>query len=83
LTYRITFKRSVWKDLDSIDRKEADKVLSHIKRNLSQDAAKYPALSGKFAGLRKCRVGDYRIIFSVLDDTVLILRIRHRREVYR
>lgn len=33
----------------------------------------------------RIRVGDYRILYKVDDDTrvVLIVRVRHRREVYR
>jgi mRNA interferase RelE/StbE len=37
------------------------------------------------AGLHRIRVGDYRIIYRIQDKemTVLIVRIGHRREVYR
>lgn len=42
------------------------------------------ALSGQ-AGLLRVRVGDYRIIYQVVDDQLLVLEIRigHRSEVYR
>ncbi len=33
-------------------------------------------------GYWKLRVGDYRVIYKVIETTVLILRIGHRREVY-
>ena len=59
-------------------------IFDKINAELSQNADKYPLLKGKFAGLRKFRVGDYRIIFSIIEtETVLILRIAHRKEVYR
>jgi mRNA interferase RelE/StbE len=37
------------------------------------------------ADLWRVRVGDYRVIYQVEDDRLLIvvIRIRHRREVYR
>jgi len=31
----------------------------------------------------RLRVGDYRILFDVIDDTVRVARILHRRESYR
>lgn len=34
------------------------------------------------AGLRKLRVGDYRVIYAILGSQVLVLRIGHRREIY-
>ncbi|MDO9350111.1 MAG: type II toxin-antitoxin system mRNA interferase toxin, RelE/StbE family [Deltaproteobacteria bacterium] len=43
----------------------------------------YPILKGQFAGLRKYRVGDYRVIYAILGDDVLVLRIGHRKDVYK
>ena len=57
--------------------------MDQIEGELSKNAETYPALKGQFAGLRKYRVGDYRVIYAILQDDVLILRIGHRRDVYR
>jgi mRNA interferase RelE/StbE len=83
LAYKLAFKGSVLKDLRNIDKKGAERILRHIEKDPADKAATYPVLTGKFAGLRKYRTGDYRVIFTIMDDTVLILRIRHRREVYK
>jgi len=83
LAYKITFKNSVWRDLKRMDRKQAERILDKAENDLSEKAGDYPELTGKFAGLRKYRVGDYRIVYTIADDTVLILRVRHRRDVYR
>jgi len=40
-------------------------------------------LKGPFAGMRKFRVGDCRVIYCIIDSDVVILRIAHRREAYR
>ncbi len=42
-------------------------------------------LVGELEGLRSARRGDYRVIYEILEDdeTVLIHRIQHRRDVYR
>ncbi|MBW1790140.1 MAG: type II toxin-antitoxin system RelE/ParE family toxin [Deltaproteobacteria bacterium] len=50
---------------------------------LPQKADTLPTLTGKFSGLRKFRVGGFRVIFSIIGDTALILRITHRKEAYR
>jgi mRNA interferase RelE/StbE len=83
LSYKITFKRSVAGDLKKMGRDQADRILSRIEEELPGRAESFPVLTGKFSGLRKFRVGDYRIIYTILEDTVLILRISHRREAYR
>jgi mRNA interferase RelE/StbE len=42
-------------------------------------------LKGEFSGLRRIRVGDYRIVYEVQDAqlVILVIRIAHRREVYK
>jgi len=83
LKYSITFKKSVSRDLKKIDREQVEKILLKIDKELSIKADQYPELKGSFSGLRKCRIGDYRIIFTVINDTVLILRIKHRKDAYK
>ena len=83
MAYNITFKKSVAKDLKKIDRSEADRILKNIASNLSKQADELPELKGQFAGLRKYRIGQYRVIFAIIDDSILILRIQHRKDVYK
>ena len=83
MSFKIAFKKSVARDLKRIDREQAERILSRIDKELPDKAESFPALSGKFSGLRKFRVGDYRVIYSIIGDTALILRISHRREAYR
>ena len=84
MAYKIKFKNSVSKDLKKIDNSDVINILDKIDTELSINANKYPMLKGRFAGLRKFRIGEYRIIYSIIEtDTVLILRIAHRRDVYR
>ena len=83
MNYKIAFKKSVARDLKKIDKDQATKILKKIKDELPEKAETLPVLSGKFSGLRKFRVGDFRVIFSIIGDTALILRIRHRKEAYR
>lgn len=83
MAYNIVFKKSVARDLKKLSKVEARRVLDRVERDLSKNAEAYPLLKGPFAGLRKFRVGDYRVIYAVMGIDVLVLRIGHRREVYR
>jgi mRNA interferase RelE/StbE len=83
LAYKILYKNSVSRDLKRISKAEAGRILNQIDRELSKKADSNPVLKGQFAGLRKYRIGDYRVIYSILGDDVLILRIAHRRDVYK
>ena len=81
--YKITFKKSVGKDLKRISKQDAKRVLDRIDAELAENPGRFPVLSGPFAGLRKFRVGNYRIIFVIMGKGVLILRIQKRKDVYR
>ncbi len=83
MSYKIAFKKSVARDFKKIDKDQADRILRKIEDELPEKAEAFPVLAGKFSGLRKFRVGDYRAIYSIINDAALILRISHRREAYR
>jgi len=83
LDYDITFKKSVEKDLKRISKENAKRILDKIDVELVNNPERFPALSGPFAGMRKLRVGDYRVIFVIMDQDVLVLRIQDRKDVYR
>jgi mRNA interferase RelE/StbE len=83
LAYRIVYKKSVHRDLKKLDKHEASNLLDQIENDLSDHPASFPVLKGKFSGLRKYHVGDYRVIYVILEADVVILRIGHRREVYK
>lgn len=83
MNYKVVFKKSVVRDLKKIDKNQADRILKKIEEELPSKAENFTVLTGRFSGLRKLRIGDYRVIYAIIGDTALILRIRHRREAYR
>ncbi len=83
MAYNVVYKKSVSRDLKKLAKTEATRILNQIEKELSRNPESYPVLKGKFAGLRKFRIGDYRIIYAILGTDIIILRIGHRKEVYR
>lgn len=83
MAYNIVYKKSVQRDLKKLSKAEAHRVLKQIEEELLKNAENYPVLKGQFAGLRKYRVGEHRLIYAILGDDVLILRIGHSKDVYK
>ena len=75
--------KSVSRDLRKIDKEQADRILKKIEEDLPEKADNFPSQAGKLAGLKEFRVGDYRAIYTIIEDTALILRNGHQRESYR
>ena len=80
---RIEYKASVAKDLRTLDRAEAIRAVNRLERVLAAEGRRGEALSGEFVGLFKLRIGDLRVIYARTDEGYLVLRIGHRRDVYR
>jgi mRNA interferase RelE/StbE len=82
--YKIYFKKSVWKDFQSIPKKDLKKILKVIE-SLSKDPR--PSGCRKLSGRERYRLrwGEYRIIYSIQDDemSVWIVKVGHRKDVYR
>ena len=83
MAYRIVYKKSVQRDLKKLGKAQASHILDQIDKDLLDHPDSFPTLKGQFAGLRKYRIEDYRVIYVILDEDVVILRIGHRREVYK
>jgi mRNA interferase RelE/StbE len=81
LDYRIDYKTPVAKDLKRIGRANAKRIMDEIDIDLVHNPDRFPSLSGPSAGMHKYRVGDYRVVFVIMDDRVLILRIEDRKDV--
>ena len=82
--YKIEIKRSAVKELNSIPQKEIGKILRKMK-SLSSNPR--PEGCTKLTNREdyRVRVGNYRIIYSIHDDILVIIAIKigHRKEVYR
>ncbi|NPV58759.1 MAG: type II toxin-antitoxin system RelE/ParE family toxin [Actinobacteria bacterium] len=81
--FKVVYKASVEKDLKKIDKAEAKRILNRIESDLAKDPDKGAALSGTIQGLYRYRIGDYRVICAKTVDGVLVLRIGHRKDIYR
>ena len=83
-SYSLLIKRSAAKELEAVVLKERRRIAGRI-----QGLAAEPRPPGveKLSGAEKYRIrqGDYRILYTIEDAdlTVVIVKIGHRREVYR
>ena len=83
MVYEVKFKSSVRKDLKNIDREEADRIIDAVLEKLSADPYIGEPLRGKFKGMYKYRIGSYRVIYVIEGKEVWVLKVGHRKHVYR
>lgn len=85
MTYTIELSRSAYKALKNIPQADVKKIRDKIEK---LKKAQLPPNCEKLEGsndLYRIRSGDYRIIYQIFNKKLLILvvKIGHRREVYR
>jgi mRNA interferase RelE/StbE len=89
MAWRVEFAKGAQKDLTKVDAAGRTRILRFLAERIEQsdDPRKFgEALKGPVVGRYwKYRVGDYRIIGDLQDALLLVLvvRVGHRREVYR
>jgi mRNA interferase RelE/StbE len=84
--YRIRILQAATHELERLDKPIARRIAERINwlaENL--DNIRPEPLIGELSGFYKFRVGDYRIIYEILqsEQIVVIHEIGHRREIYR
>lgn len=84
MTYSVRIKASAAKQLARLDARTRRLLVEQIDR-LATDPHVGTVLKGELDGLRRVRVGAYRIVFEVRKRELLVLALRvgHRSSVYR
>ena len=89
MVWRINLEKGAKKDLANLDKPAARRIIKFLNdriSNLDNPRSIGESLKGSRLGaFWKYRIGTYRIIASIEDNTltILVIRIGHRRDVYR
>jgi mRNA interferase RelE/StbE len=85
VAYTVTYHHLVKaEDLHGLDNAVKARIRKAIETRLIVAPEVYgEPLRRTLKGYWKFRVGDYRIVFMIQGDTIVVLGIRHRKDVYR
>lgn len=85
MRYRYVITRVAAKDINKLDAVIKHRLKAKLEFFIAQKdpLAHAKALVASNYGSYRWRVGDYRVIFDVDGDKLIILQVQHRREVYR
>ena len=82
MRYRLQFKPRVEKDLRRLPSRDQTRILEGIEAlqsGLSGDIKRLTDFTPEY----RLRLGDYRVLFEIVEETIVIYRVRHRRDAYR
>ena len=83
--YKVEYLESVVKDdIPKLSKIEKKKIKKAIEERLTQDPIRFGRpLRYSLKGCRRMRVGNYRIIFKLETKTILVVKIGHRKKIYK
>lgn len=83
MAYKLVYTKSAYRDIKKLDRVVKNKIKKKIEI-YSKTPTKYARkLMDSKIGNYRWRVGNHRIVFDIVKKDIVILRVRHRREVYK
>jgi mRNA interferase RelE/StbE len=81
---KVVWTENAIKDLEKIDKLITRRIFRRIAwlaSNFERVAAE--PLAGEFKGTFKLRIGDWRVVYSVEGDNIIIQYVGHRKEIYK
>lgn len=81
MNYQVEFKPKAIKDLQSLPAEVQSRVLIKIEliqNNLTGDVKRLTNYTPEY----RLRVGDYRVLFEIEEDILVIYRVKHRKDAY-
>ncbi|MEQ1706577.1 MAG: type II toxin-antitoxin system RelE/ParE family toxin [Rickettsiales bacterium] len=85
MTYAVKWDEDALEDLSSLGKAEAIRIVKKIESHLVKDPLNLgKPLSGNLASLYRYRIGDYRVIYQIFKNEliVVVVRVGHRKDVY-
>ncbi len=83
MRYRLVYTRRAERDIRKLESNTKERVGKALLR-YSEDPVKFAEkLSDPILGAYRFRVVDYRVIFDLEGNEIVVLRVGHRREIYK
>ena len=83
MKYELVYTQRAEIDIEKLERKVKDRIGKTLLRYKEEPLRYAEKLSDPVLGEYRFRIGDYRGIFDVRGNEIVVLRVGHRREIYR
>ena len=85
MRYRVSYKKTAARDIQKLSPQIQKRLRLKLEFFYEQtDPLMFAEPLTKPADAQyRWRVGNYRVLFDIRDETIIILRVQHRSEVYR
>jgi mRNA interferase RelE/StbE len=79
----LIYTRRAIKDIDRLDAKVKRRIGNTLLRYIGDPILFAETLTDSELGSYRFRIGDYRVIFDIEEKDIVLLRVVHRKEIYK
>ena len=83
MKYSLIYTRRAERDIKKLEANTKERVGKALLRYSEEPLKFAEKLSDPILGEYRFRVGDYRVIFDIEGNEIVVLRVGHRREIYK
>lgn len=83
MNFRLIYTRRAVRDIEGLDPGVKDRIGKTLLRYEKDPLRHAEKLSHSDLGSYRFRVGDYRVVFDLEGEEIVVLRVGHRREIYK
>ena len=83
MRYKIVYTKRAEKDIDRLNQETRERIREALEKYSEAPLNYSRKMLDQALGTYRFRVGDYRVIFDMEGEQIIILRVGHRRDIYR
>ncbi len=83
MEYKLVYTKSAYKNIQKLDTVTKRRIKRKIEAYLRKPLFYAKKLVASTIGEYHWRIGNYRVVFDLRGKNIIVLRIEHRREIYR
>jgi mRNA interferase RelE/StbE len=81
--FKIVITDRALKDIDKLTQDVKKRIASKLREFSSNPLDYSRKLTDPKIGTYRFRIGDYRVIYDIEDENIIVLRIGHRKDIYK
>ncbi|MDP2693231.1 MAG: type II toxin-antitoxin system RelE/ParE family toxin [bacterium] len=83
MSYKLLYTNTAYKDIKKLDIVVKKRIGKKIEEYSKDPLSTSKRLINSSIGTYRWRIGNHRVVFDIDNKNIVILRIGHRREIYK
>ena len=83
MKFQVVYTQRAARDIKGLDPKTKQRIGNTILRYTDDPLGYAEKITDSRLGSYRFRIGDYRVVFDLHGNEIIILRVGHRRDIYR